>query len=74
MDHTPVASSVIASIGYDAAEKTLEVTFHSGRTYQYLGVPAYTHQSLLAADSIGRYFNKRIRDKYPQKELGSRQQ
>ena len=64
-----VRSSVIAGIGYTASDKTLEVQFHNGRVYQYKGVPPEQHAALMAAESIGRYFNENIRDRYPAKEL-----
>jgi len=64
-----VRSSVIASIGYSPSDKTLEVQFHNGRVYQYKGVPPDEHAALMAAESIGRYFNENIRDRYAAKEL-----
>jgi hypothetical protein len=63
-----VSSSSISSVGYDAGRETLEVEFHSGRVYQYYGVPSAVHQKLVRADSIGGYFNSRIRPNYPYAE------
>jgi hypothetical protein len=59
-----VDSSVIAAVGYDRATEVLEVEFHSGKVYIYLDVPPEEHRALLAADSIGRYFNQEIRTSY----------
>ncbi len=59
-----VASSVIAEIGYDDASGLLEVEFHNGRKYYYLSVPGDVYESLMAADSIGGYFNENIRKNY----------
>lgn len=56
-----VASSVIAAIGYDDASGLLEVEFHTGRVYYYLSVPREVYETLLAADSVGGYFNEHIR-------------
>ena len=64
MRRTRVSSSVIASIGYSARERSLEIEFVSGRIYQYLGVDRRTHDALLAAPSKGTYFNAHIKDKY----------
>ena len=36
---TPVESSMIQAVGYDAKTHTLEVLFNSGRTYCYEDVP-----------------------------------
>jgi hypothetical protein len=60
-----VSSSCIAVVGYDLSDKTLAVRFHGGTEYRYTGVPLETYQALLAADSIGKYFNADVRDTYP---------
>ena len=59
-----VGSSVIAMLGYDDERRILEVTFHTGRVYHYLGVPPNVYLELLASDSKGKYFNQKIRPKY----------
>lgn len=69
MDRAPVDSSAIASIGYAPEDQLLEVEFCSGRVYQYLDVPAAEHENLIAADSIGRWFNKHIRELYDRREV-----
>jgi KTSC domain-containing protein len=69
MDRTPIASTVITSLGYDPFTNMLEVEFRSGRIYQYLRVPPAVHAALLRAESIGSYFNRRIRDQYPDREI-----
>ena len=38
MNHHPVKSSRIASVGYDETSSTLEIRFHRTGTLQYLGV------------------------------------
>jgi hypothetical protein len=60
-----VSSESIASVGYDAAAKTLEIEFHTGRLYQYMCVPAHVHEELVHAESVGAYFNAKIRPIYP---------
>jgi hypothetical protein len=64
MRRTRVSSSVIASAGYKARTRSLEIEFVSGRIYQYLGVDRRTHDELLAAPSKGTYFNAHIKDEY----------
>lgn len=59
-----VASEAVARIEYDAPAGTLFVRFTSGEWYAYLGVPASEHQAFLAAESKGRFFQDRIRDRY----------
>lgn len=55
-------SSSMAEIGFE--EGVLEIMFHTDRVYQYFDVPTEVHQALTQAESIGRYFNERIRDRY----------
>lgn len=64
MQRTPVASSLVASVGYVPEYKVLEIEFQDGRSYQYFGVPERIYKGLMAAESRGRYFNERIRDAY----------
>ena len=64
MQTTPVDSSVIAEIGYDADTKILEVRFHNGRVYQYFPVPQSEYEKLMSARSVGSYFNRVIRVRY----------
>ena len=40
MNHHPVKSSRIASVGYDESSHTLEIRFHQLATLQYQPVPA----------------------------------
>jgi hypothetical protein len=64
-----VSSTSIASVGYDAEARTLEVEFHTGRLYQYTGVPPRVHEELVHADSVGAYFNANIRPIYPYRSV-----
>jgi KTSC domain len=61
---TPVDSTSLASVGYDAGRQTLEIEFRSGALYRYLAVPAAVHRALMSAESKGRYFSQHIRDRY----------
>jgi hypothetical protein len=65
----PVSSSALASVGYDTTRRVLEVEFHHHGIYRYLGVESAIYQALLDADSKGRYFQARIRDRYPFERL-----
>jgi hypothetical protein len=61
---TPVSSSTVASVGYNAANRTLEVEFTSGRVYRYFEVEKETHDGFLKAASKGTFFNAEIRGAY----------
>jgi KTSC domain len=58
-------SSAIVDTDYDDDRSKLYVTFVGGKTYVYDGVPQDTYDELLAAPSMGKFFNNRIRDRYP---------
>lgn len=69
MNRERVTSSNIFSVGYDAADRTLEVEFHGGSIYQYSDVPASVYQGLLDAPSKGSYFHAHIRTTYSYRQL-----
>lgn len=64
MDRTPVSSSSIAAVGYDAPSQTLEIEFRNGGTYQYYEVSRAVVDEFLDASSLGRYFQAEIRGAY----------
>lgn len=70
MHRTRVASSTIASIGYDSAHETLEIEFCDGTLYQYSRVTRNEHLALMTAKSKGTHFNLEIRDHFPCRRLG----
>jgi hypothetical protein len=57
-------SSSVASVGYDAASRVLEVEFHNGGVYQYLDVPGEEYAELREAESKGRYLNAEIKPRH----------
>ncbi|SDJ99709.1 KTSC domain-containing protein [Ferrimonas sediminum] len=64
MNRVPVASSNVASIGFDEESCTLEVEFNNGSVYQYFDVPSYLHSELMSADSVGSYLARNIKGSY----------
>ena len=68
MRRTPVRSSVLAAVGYDADTAELEIEFTSGDVYRYYAVPARVHRELVEAESPGAYFNRAISDRYPTRQ------
>lgn len=65
MERTPVTSSNISAIGFDADSQTLEVEFKNGAVYQYTGVPYSEYEGIMGADSKGKYLNASIKNRYP---------
>ena len=61
---TPVESSQVKAIGYDAASKTLAVTFTrgAGATYHYPNVSQDAADAFRNAESIGAHFGKHIKN------------
>lgn len=58
------SSSFIRSISYSSSYKVLVVTFVSGSIWCYDEVPAKIFHGLTIAESTGKYFNSKIRNKY----------
>jgi hypothetical protein len=70
IERTPVRSSNISSIGYDAQAKVLEMAFHSGTEYRYFGVPEHLYYGLMNASSHGKYFDLYIKKAgYPYEQI-----
>lgn len=61
MERTPVSSSNLISVGYEAESQTLEIEFKNGSVYQYHGVPLDEFADFMKASSKGTYFNERIK-------------
>jgi len=70
MDRDQVASSNIASIGYDEASQTLEVEFIGGGVYQYYNVGAALFDQLMQSSSKGQFLHAYIRNAYPYSRVG----
>ena len=62
-------SSVISRFVYDQNERQLWVEFTTGRRYVYSEVPDEVATALRLAFSKGVYFNSRIRDQFPYREV-----
>ncbi|MFN3640883.1 MAG: KTSC domain-containing protein, partial [Flavobacterium sp.] len=60
----PVASSNIASVGYDKKAHILEIEFHHGAIYQYVDVPEKVYKALMNSHAIGSFFMNEIKDKF----------
>lgn len=67
-----VQSSAIRAIRHDREKSELLVTFVTGRSFAYAGVPAALYEAFLAAPSKGRFFNEAIRDRFPCREVSAR--
>ena len=71
MNVTAVESTTLATVAYDEARELLRLEFRSQAIYQYLGVPARVHQTLLSAPWKGSYFNPAIRGRFPYQRVST---
>ena len=62
-------STVIRRFAYDPGRHQLWVEFVTGRRYVYSGVPQEVASALGSAFAKGVYFNSRIRDRFPCREI-----
>jgi hypothetical protein len=69
VERVALESRVIVSAGYDAASRTLELEFASGRIYQYAEVPHGTYEWLLRAPSKGGYVTRMINGRYIHRDV-----
>lgn len=59
-------SNTIDVVDYDSETRMLAVGFrYDNSTYVYKGVPATVANALADAESLGAFFNRNIRGKYP---------
>ncbi len=65
-----VASSSVASLGYDEQTETLEVEFLNGTVYQYFNVAPDLYEQLKAAPSKGQFLHTYIRNSFPYSRVG----
>lgn len=62
-------STVIRRFVYDSDRQQLWVEFTTGRRYVYSGVPQEVADAFRGAFAKGVYFNSRIRDRFPHREI-----
>lgn len=61
---TPVKSSTLQAIGFYEAKEELVVEFKGGAQYLYKKVPKPTFDSLMNAESHGKFFHSTIKGKH----------
>jgi len=61
-----VKSSFLSKVGYDPKEKVLAIQMiNNSDTYLYKNVPLSLYDDLLAAESKGAFYVKKIKGKFP---------
>ena len=61
MNRTPVSSSNLKAVGYDATEQILEIEFLNGSAYQYFNVPQAMYLGMMRAGSRGGFLDKYVK-------------
>jgi hypothetical protein len=56
-------------VGYDDSTKILEIEFHTGLVYQYLGVPSKVYTDLMRSGEVGKYFSDKVRTQFRTKQV-----
>lgn len=72
IDLIRIDSSNIYAIGYDAAERILEIQFRSGGVYRYYDVPQAVHREFMSSISKGRYFYNAIKGAFRYRKVAER--
>jgi hypothetical protein len=62
-------STVVRRFDYSPQTSELTIEFVTGRRYVYSGVPSGEADAMRRAFAKGVFFNKRIRDRYPFREI-----
>lgn len=71
MQREKVKSSNIASAGYDAANKHLDIEFVKGGLYRYFDVPEDKFRNMLNAVSVGKFFTAEIKNTYSSERINT---
>jgi hypothetical protein len=66
MQRQPVQSSVLESVGYDPSAKILELEFREGGVWNYFDFSKISYKRFITAESLGKFFVKRIKGRYPE--------
>lgn len=64
INHAPVESSSVKTIGYDKEKQELHVTFRGSGRYVYQNVPSYVYESLMMAGSKGNFIHHNLKNRY----------
>ena len=65
-----VDSSCIKSVACDQEEGKMWLRFKSGDLYEYQGVDLQVAKDLAEAESVGKYFQENIKNKYECNKVG----
>jgi hypothetical protein len=67
MQHQRLSGGKLISVGYDAAQKTLEIGMADGSLKTFSNVPLEVYRRLIAAPNPASFYEDRIEEEYPVK-------
>lgn len=67
MKRNYVNSSNVRSVGY--ANGVLEVEFHGGGIYPYVGVPESVFDAFMTSSSKGQFVHQHVKNRYPTNKI-----
>lgn len=71
MKREKLKSTNIASAGYDAEKKHMDVEFVKGGLYRYFDVPEDKYRNMMKAESAGKYFAAEIKNTYSSERINT---
>lgn len=71
MKRQKIKSSNLASVGYDPANKFLDVEFVKGGLYRYYDVPDDKFKGMMSSESHGKYFSAEIKNTYNSEKINT---
>lgn len=66
----PVNSSNVSSVGYDAENELVYVSFNDASLYVYKGVSQQEFENLRDAPSVGSHLHRNFKNVYPYERIG----
>jgi len=67
-DRISLKSSMLEAASFDEAMSVLEIEFKNGARYEYYAVPRAVFQELIQSESCGRFYNEKIKERFPFKK------
>jgi hypothetical protein len=62
-------SGMIKKCFYNFTSNQLKIEFNNGQVYEYSNVPSEIYESLIKAESQGKFFNEQIKQNYQFSQL-----
>jgi hypothetical protein len=68
MHREPIVQLRIASVGYDPAQRLLEVEYKNGKIVQYSGVPADEQEDRMSEEAFNMHLKRLKRPQFPARD------